>query len=117
MKDTEHTTSGSNEEEDRCKYMIKHESKIKAANFIFSDIRDNSGIRLIYTPNLRRYDAGSLAVGHVTSGNFLVVPPHLDTFEIEGGCSSDCLGGVNWIEILHTYIFSYNFTSTTILYT
>jgi len=70
--------------------------------FIFlPDIRDNSGVRLTYTPDLRRYDAGILSLGHPASGFTLVVPPHLDSFQVEGGCSAECLGGVSWNRVLH----------------
>jgi len=60
-------------------------------------------MRFVYTPNLRQYDAGVMDVGHRTNGLQLVVPPHLDTFEVEAGCSADCLGGVSWSTLfIHT---------------
>ena len=76
--------------------LSKVSNVLKALSPIFLDIRDNSGLRFLYTPNLRRYDAAIMDIGHRTSGFLLVVPPHLDAFEIEGGCSADCIGGVSW---------------------
>jgi len=42
-----------------------------------------------------------MTLGYTTSGFTLIVPPHLDTFELEGGCSADCLGGVSRIRVFY----------------
>ena len=52
-------------------------------------------MRFIYTPHLRQYDAGAMRLGHIVDVNFLVVPPRLETFEIEGGCPASCLSKVS----------------------
>ncbi|CAH1243298.1 MOXD1 [Branchiostoma lanceolatum] len=55
-----------------------------------SGIRDSSGIRLTYTPELRDNDLGTLEVGGLVS-KFHVIPPHVQEFTSAGFCSTRCL--------------------------
>ena len=52
---------------------------------------DSSGLRLIYTPELRQYDAGVLEVGHMVNGFTQVIPPNAESFLHAGECSKQCL--------------------------
>ena len=54
-------------------------------------------MRFIYTPHLRQYDAGAMRLGHIVDCRLLVVPPRLETFEIEGGCPASCLSKVSYL--------------------
>ena len=70
---------------------MKHRhSKVKQVRFsIISDVVDNSGMRMILTPNLRQHDAGGLTVGvNVDPEHF--IPPFLKNFLSTGFCSSEC---------------------------
>lgn len=58
------------------------------------DIVDSSGIRFIYTPDLRKYDSGFLQVGVAVSGFHHFVPPNAQSFLSRGGCSEECLTAV-----------------------
>ncbi|XP_018009433.1 DBH-like monooxygenase protein 1 [Hyalella azteca] len=51
--------------------------------------RDNSGLRLFYTPKLRKYDASLLDVSHAV-GAELLIPPLAPTWPAYGHCSSEC---------------------------
>lgn len=51
--------------------------------------RDSSGIRLHYTPNLRRYDAGIMELGLVYTP-IMAVPPKQHSFDLSGYCTSKC---------------------------
>lgn len=56
----------------------------------FSDILDNSGIRIFYTNHLRQHEAGVMETGmEITLTQF--IPPHEDSFLSEGICSMECL--------------------------
>ncbi|XP_066270877.1 DBH-like monooxygenase protein 1 homolog [Branchiostoma lanceolatum] len=55
-----------------------------------SGIRDSSGMRLTYTPELRDNDMGILEVG-VLVNKFHVIPPHVQEFKSAGYCSSRCM--------------------------
>ncbi|CAH1243297.1 MOXD1 [Branchiostoma lanceolatum] len=55
-----------------------------------SGIRDSSGIRLTYTPELRDNDLGTLEVG-VLVNKYHVIPPHVQEFTSAGFCSTRCL--------------------------
>ena len=63
---------------------------------IFLDLVDNSGLRMVYTKNLRRFDSGILEIGHATLTT-LMVPPNAESFTITGECDASCVGrvGVN----------------------
>uniref|UniRef100_H3D6P9 Dopamine beta-hydroxylase n=1 Tax=Tetraodon nigroviridis TaxID=99883 RepID=H3D6P9_TETNG len=56
---------------------------------LISGRRDSSGIRLHYTPSLRRYDAGIMELGLVYTP-IMAVPPKQHTFYLSGYCSSKC---------------------------
>nr|XP_020635575.1 DBH-like monooxygenase protein 1 isoform X1 [Pogona vitticeps] len=51
---------------------------------------DNSGLRLFYTPDLRRYDAGVIEAGLWVS-LFHNIPPGMPEFMSEGHCTLECL--------------------------
>uniref|UniRef100_UPI003AAECD8A dopamine beta-hydroxylase n=1 Tax=Centroberyx gerrardi TaxID=166262 RepID=UPI003AAECD8A len=56
---------------------------------ILSGRRDSSGIRLYYTPSLRRYDAGIMELGLVYTP-VMAVPPKQHSFHLTGYCTSKC---------------------------
>ncbi|XP_027018319.2 dopamine beta-hydroxylase isoform X1 [Tachysurus fulvidraco] len=72
--------------------------------------RDSSGIRLWYTPSLRRFDAGIMELGLVYTP-VMAVPPHQHTFQLTGYCTADCThtalppGGIHiFASQLHTHL-------------
>ncbi|XP_078700100.1 DBH-like monooxygenase protein 1 [Branchiostoma floridae x Branchiostoma belcheri] len=50
-----------------------------------SGVRDSSGLRFYYTPNVRQYDAGILDIG-INSAPTLMIPPHAESFQTAGTC-------------------------------
>ncbi|KAJ0057233.1 hypothetical protein NL108_002178, partial [Boleophthalmus pectinirostris] len=56
---------------------------------IISGRKDNSGIRLHFTPSLRRYDAGIMELGLVYTP-IMAVPPRQQAFDLSGYCTSKC---------------------------
>ncbi|XP_061911121.1 dopamine beta-hydroxylase [Entelurus aequoreus] len=77
---------------------------------LISGRRDSSGIRLHFTPSLRRYDAGIMELGLVYTP-IMAVPPQQHTFYLSGYCTSDCTrtalppGGVFiFASQLHTHL-------------
>lgn len=56
---------------------------------IISGRRDSSGIRLHYTPSLRKYDAGIIELGLVYTP-IMAIPPRQHTFDLNGYCTSKC---------------------------
>ncbi|KAM4696017.1 dopamine beta-hydroxylase [Rhinophrynus dorsalis] len=52
-------------------------------------LRDSSGIRLHYTPSLRRYDAGIMELGLVYSP-VMAIPPGQKEFSLTGYCTDKC---------------------------
>ncbi|KAG7223902.1 hypothetical protein INR49_015158 [Caranx melampygus] len=72
--------------------------------------RDSSGIRLHYTPSLRRYDAGIMELGLVYTP-IMAVPPKQQIFYLSGYCTSKCTqialppGGIYiFASQLHTHL-------------
>ncbi|XP_078618333.1 DBH-like monooxygenase protein 1 homolog [Branchiostoma floridae x Branchiostoma japonicum] len=55
-----------------------------------SGIRDSSGIRMTYTPELRDNDAGTLEVGVIVN-KYHAIPPRAVDFKSAGFCGSQCL--------------------------
>ncbi|XP_053566649.1 DBH-like monooxygenase protein 1 [Bombina bombina] len=51
---------------------------------------DNSGIRMYYTPLIRRYDAGVLETG-IWVSLYHMIPPGVPVFSSEGHCTMECL--------------------------
>ena len=51
---------------------------------------DNSGLRLFYTADIRKYDAGVIEAGLWVS-LFHTIPPGLPDFRSEGHCTLECL--------------------------
>lgn len=77
---------------------------------LISGRRDSSGIRLHYTPSLRRYDAGIMELGLVYTP-IMAIPPRQDTFYLSGYCTSKCTntalppGGIYiFASQLHTHL-------------
>lgn len=54
-------------------------------------IRDSSGLRLYYTPNLRMYDAGCLMLGSTVTPR-MFIPPGQKAYEVVGHTNPECLG-------------------------
>lgn len=50
---------------------------------------DNSGLRLYYTPELRKYDAGVLSIGMEPTWRH-IIPPGQPRVVSEGHCVEDC---------------------------
>jgi len=59
-----------------------------------TDIVDSSGLRFVYTSNLRQYDASVIEVGHAVSGLEQIIPPNAQSFQQAGECTSQCLDQV-----------------------
>ena len=51
---------------------------------------DSSGLRITYTPTLRKHDAGALEIGF-GANNYQVIPPHIEDFRSTGFCSEACM--------------------------
>ncbi|XP_033104846.1 DBH-like monooxygenase protein 1 [Anneissia japonica] len=51
--------------------------------------RDNSGVRIYYTPKLRQYDASMLVTGLPSFVTF-VIPPKEEAFTLQGTCERKC---------------------------
>lgn len=57
------------------------------------DRRDSSGVRLYYTPNLRKYDVGVITLGtpgEITQGIDIVIPPRVENFKVTSTCYPEC---------------------------
>ncbi|XP_030623764.1 dopamine beta-hydroxylase [Chanos chanos] len=77
---------------------------------LISGRRDSSGIRLFYTPSLRRYDAGIMELGLVYTP-VMAVPPRQSQFHLTGYCTAKCTqtalpaGGIYiFASQLHTHL-------------
>ncbi|CAJ0960035.1 unnamed protein product, partial [Ranitomeya imitator] len=51
---------------------------------------DSSGIKLYYTPHIRKYDAGVLEAG-IWVSLYHMIPPGMPAFSSEGHCTMECL--------------------------
>ena len=51
--------------------------------------RDSSGIRLHYTPSLRRFDAGIMELGLVYTP-IMAIPPRQSSYLLTGYCTAKC---------------------------
>nr|CAB3263920.1 DBH-like monooxygenase protein 1 homolog [Phallusia mammillata] len=56
-----------------------------------SDIVDSSGLRFVYTPDVRTYDAGIIEIGVSISGTEHIIPPNAEAFYSYGDCTAECL--------------------------
>lgn len=71
---------------------------------------DNSGLRIFYTPELRKYDSGVLLLGHALWWPKMVIPPKADNFRIDSYCTKECTKtlpeeGINaFAVLLHTHL-------------
>uniref|UniRef100_A0A672L9X7 Dopamine beta-hydroxylase n=1 Tax=Sinocyclocheilus grahami TaxID=75366 RepID=A0A672L9X7_SINGR len=72
--------------------------------------RDSSGIRLWYTPSLRRFDAGIMELGLVYTP-VMAIPPRQRSFQLTGYCTAKCtqtalpVGGIYiFASQLHTHL-------------
>lgn len=54
-----------------------------------SGIIDSSGLEILLTPNLRKYDSGLMTVGHDVSSLHLI-PPGLEHYTTVGHCPDLC---------------------------
>uniref|UniRef100_A0A3B4CH29 Dopamine beta-hydroxylase n=1 Tax=Pygocentrus nattereri TaxID=42514 RepID=A0A3B4CH29_PYGNA len=77
---------------------------------LISGRRDSSGIRLWYTPSLRRFDAGIMELGLVYTP-VMAIPPHQRSFPLTGYCTAACTrtalphGGIHiFASQLHTHL-------------
>ncbi|XP_060931271.1 dopamine beta-hydroxylase [Limanda limanda] len=77
---------------------------------LISGRRDSSGIRLHYTPSLRRFDAGIMELGLVYTP-IMAIPPKQHSFYLSGYCTSKCTqaalpsGGIYiFASQLHTHL-------------
>ena len=84
--------------------------------FLSKGVRDSSGFALTYVDSPRRYDAGTLAIGHRVNPTELI-PPGQDNFDVYGFCEPSCTSEVS----IHTQpsalflcVTMYKFTSFTI---
>jgi len=59
-----------------------------------SGVVDNSGIRIYYTPILRKFDAGILQLGDFLALNNVPIPEGIGLYEIQYDCPSECLANV-----------------------
>ncbi|KAM9306602.1 LOW QUALITY PROTEIN: dopamine beta-hydroxylase [Pholidichthys leucotaenia] len=66
---------------------------------LHSGRRDSSGIRLHYTPSLRRYDAGIMELG-LAYTPVMAISPRQETFYLSGFCSSKCTQTVHMQELI-----------------
>ncbi|KAM9324234.1 dopamine beta-hydroxylase [Gastrophryne carolinensis] len=73
-------------------------------------LRDSSGIRLHYTPSLRKFDAGIMELGLVYTP-VMAIPPQQKEFILSGYCTEKCtetalpLDGINiFASQLHTHL-------------
>ncbi|XP_018019970.1 DBH-like monooxygenase protein 1 [Hyalella azteca] len=53
------------------------------------NVRDSSGLRIFYTPKLRKYDTGTLVIGHGVDPT-QVIPPRRPSWLSLGHCSAQC---------------------------
>ncbi|XP_034048172.1 dopamine beta-hydroxylase [Thalassophryne amazonica] len=77
---------------------------------LISGRQDSSGIRLHFTPTLRRYDAGIMELGLVYTP-IMAIPPGQHSFQLTGYCTSKCThtalppGGIHiFASQLHTHL-------------
>ncbi|XP_016144316.1 dopamine beta-hydroxylase-like [Sinocyclocheilus grahami] len=77
---------------------------------LISGRSDSSGIRLWYTPSLRRFDAGIMELGLVYTP-VMAIPPRQLSFQLTGYCTAKCtqtalpVGGVHiFASQLHTHL-------------
>ncbi len=82
---------------------------------------DSSGLRLYYSPSLRRYDAGVIETG-VWVSLYHMLPPGMQDYITEGHCTQECLQEVGqhtkyivvytpfalYIIIFETYTYYWN---------
>ena len=61
--------------------------------------RDSSGIRLFYTPTLRKYDAGIMELGLVYTP-IMAIPPKEHSFQLTGYCTDKCTQTVSTLLLL-----------------
>ena len=58
-------------------------------------IRDNSGLNVFITPNLREHDASMLKIGH-NVGYDQLIPPGVEGFRSIGRCTKECTEQVQY---------------------
>ncbi|XP_043935135.1 putative DBH-like monooxygenase protein 2 [Protopterus annectens] len=70
-----------------------------------SGIKDSSGIRFYYTPELRKYDVGVLAVGPTVYPTFFI-PPKMKSFKMYGICKTEKFVELNQNNVGDMIIFA-----------
>ncbi|XP_033099688.1 DBH-like monooxygenase protein 1 homolog isoform X2 [Anneissia japonica] len=56
---------------------------------LIKGIHDSSGVRIYYTPELRKYDSSILTIG-IPSFRLYVIPPKENAFKVYGSCDKQC---------------------------
>ena len=64
-------------------------------NVCFSGIVDSSGLKFVYTSQLRQYDVGILETGRVVFPFSHLIPPNAENFVTYGECPSGCIAPVS----------------------
>ena len=67
-----------------------------------SGIVDSSGLEIMLTPKLRRYDSGLMAIGHDVSSLHLI-PPGLDHYTTVGHCPDFCTTVKSFYTFFHDF--------------
>lgn len=70
--------------------VLKLTFNFSCLNALVPGLIDNSGLRLFYTADIRKYDAGVIEAGLWVS-LFHTIPPGLPDFRSEGHCTLECL--------------------------
>ena len=69
----------------------------KSIVLCYTDLGDDSGLRLMIDSKLRPNDAGILQLGLGIGPDFQVVPPRQEKFTATGHCSDTCLNQVCFV--------------------
>ena len=56
----------------------------------FAGLMDSSGFRFYYTKQVRKYDTGTMALGHGLFWPRMFIPPKAKGFQIHSYCGSSC---------------------------
>ena len=71
-------------------FAVHNSSFLSFLSSFHTDYVDSSGLRITYTPTLRKHDSGTLEIG-AASTNYLIIPPHIKDFRSTGFCSAACM--------------------------
>jgi hypothetical protein len=70
---------------------------------LVSGIKDNSGVDVIYTTNLRTYDSGLMSIGLFQ--DYLVIPAGQSAYEVTGLCEPNCTNNLKGDINIFAYMF------------